>query len=67
MGGQQFGTDTLHLDTRSLNGVLAFDAVAGTIDVEAGIDWPTLIAATHRLHLNTSAGASARSRRAPTT
>ncbi|HEY0009695.1 MAG TPA: FAD-binding oxidoreductase [Tepidisphaeraceae bacterium] len=49
MGGQQFGTNTLHLDTRSLNAVLAFDAIAGTIDVEAGIDWPTLIAATHRL------------------
>lgn len=49
MGGQQFGVGTLHIDTRSLNGALALDAERGTIDVEAGIDWPALIAATHRL------------------
>lgn len=53
MGGQQFGTDTLHLDTRGMNAVLGFDAERGTIDVEAGIDWPTLIAATHRLQPGT--------------
>ncbi len=43
MGGQQFGTDTLHVDTRGLDRVLAFDPEAGTIEVEAGIEWPALI------------------------
>lgn len=49
MGGQQFGGDTLHIDTRALNAAISHDANHGTIDVEAGIDWPRLIAATHRL------------------
>ena len=44
MGGQQFCTDGLLLDTRKLNRVLEFDAVAGTLDVEAGIQWPEVIA-----------------------
>lgn len=43
MGGQQFGTDTLNLDMRGLNRVLAFDPSGGTIEVEAGIEWPELI------------------------
>lgn len=43
MGGQQFGTDTLNLDMRTLNRVLAFDPSRGTIEVEAGIEWPELI------------------------
>ncbi len=43
MGGQQFGTDTILLDMRSLNRVLAFDRERGVIDVEAGIEWPELI------------------------
>jgi len=37
MGGQQFGADTLLLDTRSMNRVLSFDSVRGLIEVEAGI------------------------------
>lgn len=45
MGGQQFGSGTLLLDTSPLNRVLAFDAEAGLIAVEAGIYWPELIAA----------------------
>lgn len=44
MGGQQFGTDTLLIDTRSMQSVLAFDAERGLIEVEAGIQWPELIA-----------------------
>lgn len=44
MGGQQFGTDTILLDTTRLNRVLNFDPVAGLIEVEAGIQWPELIA-----------------------
>jgi len=43
MGGQQFGTDTINLDMRSLNRVLAFDPDRGTIEVESGIQWPELI------------------------
>jgi FAD/FMN-containing dehydrogenase len=43
MGGQQFGTDALLLDTRPMNRVLAFDDTAGSIEVEAGIQWPELI------------------------
>jgi FAD/FMN-containing dehydrogenase len=43
MGGQQFGSDTLHLDTRSFSKVLNFDSRSGLIEVEAGMQWPTLI------------------------
>jgi FAD/FMN-containing dehydrogenase len=43
MGGQQFGTDTLLVDTRQLNRVLSFDAGKGLIEVEVGIEWPQLI------------------------
>ncbi len=44
MGGQQFGTDTILLDMTAMNRVLAFDVVTGEIEVEAGIQWPELIA-----------------------
>jgi FAD/FMN-containing dehydrogenase len=44
MGGQQFGENTILLDTRKLDRVLSFDPVGGTIEVEAGIQWPKLIA-----------------------
>ena len=44
MGGQQFCTGGLLLDTRKLIRVLEFDAVGGTLDVEAGIQWPEVIA-----------------------
>jgi FAD/FMN-containing dehydrogenase len=43
MGGQQFCSDGLLLDTRGMAQVLAFDREAGTIEVEAGIQWPELI------------------------
>ena len=39
MGGQQFGTGTVHLDTRPLRRVLSFDREAGRVEVEAGIHW----------------------------
>jgi FAD/FMN-containing dehydrogenase len=42
MGGQQFGTDTVLLDTRGMNRVLGFDAARGILEVEAGIEWPEL-------------------------
>ena len=43
MGGQQFCAGGMLLDTRTLDGILAFDAETGTIDVEAGIQWPALV------------------------
>jgi FAD/FMN-containing dehydrogenase len=49
MGGQQFGTGTLHIDTRGLERVLDFDPDRGIVEVEAGIQWPALIEAVHRL------------------
>jgi FAD/FMN-containing dehydrogenase len=44
MGGQQFGTDTLNIDTRKMSEILKFDAARGLIEIEAGIQWPELIA-----------------------
>jgi FAD/FMN-containing dehydrogenase len=43
MGAQQFGTGTVLIDTRSLSRVHQFDRERGTIEVEAGIQWPELI------------------------
>ena len=43
MGGQQFGTDTVLLDTSRLNRVVAFDEKNGFLTVQAGIRWPELL------------------------
>ena len=43
MGRQQFGTDTILLDTSRLDRVLAFDQEAGFLTVQAGIRWPALL------------------------
>ncbi len=43
MGGQQFATDSLCLDTRSLDRVISFDQEHGLIKMETGIQWPKLI------------------------
>jgi len=43
MGGQQFGSDTILLDTTRFNQVVKFDKAGGRITVEAGIEWPELI------------------------
>ena len=43
MGGQQFGEDTVLLDTTAMARVLAFDSDKGLVEVEAGIQWPALI------------------------
>jgi FAD/FMN-containing dehydrogenase len=43
MGGQQFGRDTMLLDTTHFNRVIKFDKAEGRITVEAGIEWPELI------------------------
>jgi FAD/FMN-containing dehydrogenase len=47
MGGQQFCDGGLLLDTSSLDRVLDFDAVNGTIEAEAGLQWPGLLAYLH--------------------
>lgn len=49
MGGQQFGTGTVLIDTGRLDGVLALDAERGVVDVEAGIRWPGLLRALQAL------------------
>jgi FAD/FMN-containing dehydrogenase len=43
MGGQQFCSNGLLVDTRGMNRVLGFDPERGTLDVEAGIQWPEVI------------------------
>jgi FAD/FMN-containing dehydrogenase len=44
MGGQQFGVDTMLLDMRGMRRILDLDAEKGVIEVEAGVEWPELIA-----------------------
>src|SRR5881394_3898220 len=43
MGGQQFATDSICIDTRSLDRVISFDQEHGLIEAETGIQWPKLI------------------------
>jgi FAD/FMN-containing dehydrogenase len=43
MGGQQFATDSICIDTRSLDRVISFNQEQGLIEAEAGIQWPKLI------------------------
>jgi len=43
MGGQQFCSGGIVLDTRKLNRVLDLDNERGFVQVEAGIQWPELI------------------------
>ena len=43
MGGQQFATDSICIDTRALDRVISFDQERGLIETEAGIRWPKLI------------------------
>ena len=44
MGGQQFGTGTWLLDLRGHSSIRQFDARRGLVTVDAGIEWPALIA-----------------------
>lgn len=43
MGTQQFGTDTVLIDTTGLTRVMTLDRQRGLIEVGAGIQWPELI------------------------
>src|SRR5207247_7953015 len=45
MGGQQFATDSICIDMRSLDRVISFDREHGLIEAEAGIQWSKLIRA----------------------
>ena len=44
MGGQQFATDGVLIDMRALRRIVAFDREKGLLRVEAGLEWPELIA-----------------------
>jgi len=48
MGGQQWATDSLHLDMRSLNKFISLDAERGLARAEAGITWPALVDALEK-------------------
>lgn len=45
MGGQQFCSGGVLLETRPMSRVLSLDAERGLVEVEAGIQWPELVAA----------------------
>jgi FAD/FMN-containing dehydrogenase len=48
MGGQQFGRDTILVDTTQLKSVVRFDKDKGHLEVQGGIQWPELIDYLHR-------------------
>ena len=43
MGGQQFLSDGVLVDTRGMNRIVSLDQQRGLIEVGAGIEWPELI------------------------
>ena len=49
MGTQQFGTETILVDTTGMNRVLNLDAEHGIVEAEAGIEWPELL--DHLMHV----------------
>jgi FAD/FMN-containing dehydrogenase len=49
MGGQQFASGALHIDTGALSAVLGSDAVRGWLHIEAGATWPQIIEASHHI------------------
>jgi FAD/FMN-containing dehydrogenase len=49
MGGQQFLTGGLQIDSTELSRVLSVDCARGLIEVEAGIMWPALITAANAM------------------
>jgi FAD/FMN-containing dehydrogenase len=46
MGGQQFASNATLLDMNGMTRILGLDHERGIIDVEAGIQWPALVAAS---------------------
>ena len=49
MGGQQFLADSLHIDMTALDRVLGRDPDRGLLHIEAGADWPKIIAGSHNM------------------
>jgi FAD/FMN-containing dehydrogenase len=49
MGGQQFASGSVNIDTTGLARVLAADARRGLLTVEAGADWPRIMEATRAM------------------
>ncbi len=49
MGGQQFSPGSTHIDMTALNRVLGTDPEKGLLHIEAGADWPKIIAASHEM------------------
>ena len=47
MGGQQFGRDTVLVDTSRMRRVVGLDADEGIVEVEGGIQWPELVTWLH--------------------
>jgi len=43
MGGQQFGSGTLHLNMSAFDEIVGMDEARGIIEVQSGIQWPKLI------------------------
>lgn len=43
MGGQQFGTDAVHIDMRGMTRLVGLDDEGGIVDAEAGIEWAELL------------------------
>jgi FAD/FMN-containing dehydrogenase len=43
MGGQQFASDAVMLDTRPMKRIIQLDSERGIVEAEAGIQWPDLV------------------------
>lgn len=52
MGGQQFHTNSILIDTSNLNSVITFDPQKGTVTAQAGITWPQLMQQLRLLQQN---------------
>jgi FAD/FMN-containing dehydrogenase len=55
MGAQQFATGAVLLDMRGLDRVVGFDPARGRVTIQAGMQWPALIAELGRLQACSSA------------
>jgi FAD/FMN-containing dehydrogenase len=49
MGGQQFATDSVHIDMRGMCRVIGRDGNRGLLHIEAGAQWPAIIRATEEI------------------
>jgi FAD/FMN-containing dehydrogenase len=53
MGGQQFAEGSMHIDMTALCRVVETDAERGLLHIEAGAEWPAIIAASHGMRSST--------------